>query len=68
MWQRSFLTTLTLLGEDAEHTPALETFTRELAGLDRTARARSLAREATAILVDVAALTPNLNPPSGAPR
>lgn len=62
VWQRSYLTTLTLLGEDAPGTYA-ETadsaaFLRELASHDnRQAKARVLAREATAILVDVGALS-----------
>ena len=61
-WQRSFLTTLTLLGEHevggtyADSAEA-RAFAHELGhAATREARARLLAREATAILVDVAAL------------
>ena len=61
-WQRSYLTTLALLGErDVEDTyvdsAEARAFADELArAATREARARLLAREATAILVDVAAL------------
>lgn len=61
-WQRSYLTTLTLLGErDVEGTypdsAEAGAFVQELArAASREARARLLAREATAILVDVAKL------------
>lgn len=61
-WQRSFLTTMTLLGEreiEGSYTdsPVAAAYQAELArATTREARARLLAREATAILVDVAAL------------
>lgn len=61
-WQRSYLTTMALLGEhdiNATYTDSAESaaYQAELArAVTREARARLLAREATAILVDVAAL------------
>jgi hypothetical protein len=61
-WQRSYLTTLSLLGErevEGTYTDSVEgaAFAQELTRApSREARARLLAREATAILMDVAAL------------
>ncbi len=61
-WQRSYLTTSALLGEreiEATYTDSADAhaFAQELARApSRDARARLLAREATAILVDLSQL------------